>query len=291
MDQRRPAKTGLRTQDIDCRLRHLFVLGRHHSAHTDRADQLAICHDGKAALKRGDSFNREEHLTSADNHVLNSFRGTLEMYGSFGLSNRDIHAAKLCVVQLLKQNQTGAGIHNCDCDIPVILSRFRFSRGHRSFSIFEGDVFCRAVHPVLLFLPSGPPAGPPSVLLLDRPPAGPPTELQFKSSIWYSDCMALEIGQIRHVGLFTATVKQHARFYSEVWGLDQFSETADAVYFRGSSPEPFIFSLHQNNTRGLHHIAYAMADENAVRRAASVLRESGVRIVEDPHVLQEPGGG
>ncbi|PYS39529.1 MAG: extradiol ring-cleavage dioxygenase [Acidobacteria bacterium] len=103
--------------------------------------------------------------------------------------------------------------------------------------------------------------------------------------------MALEIGQIRHVGLFTATVKQHARFYSEVWGLDQVSETADAVYFRGSSPEPFIFSLHQNNTRGLHHIAYAMADENAVRRAASVLRESGVRIVEDPHVLQEPGGG
>ena len=76
----------------------------------------------------------------------------------------------------------------------------------------------------------------------------------------------MEIGQIRHVGLFTATVKQHARFYSEVWGLDQVSETADAVYFRGSSPEPFIFSLHQNNTRGLHHIAYAMADENAVRR-------------------------
>jgi catechol 2,3-dioxygenase-like lactoylglutathione lyase family enzyme len=103
--------------------------------------------------------------------------------------------------------------------------------------------------------------------------------------------MALEIGQIRHVALFTPSVKEHARFYSEVWGLDQVSETADAVYLRGSSSEPFILSLHQNKTRGLHHIAYAMPNENAVRRAVSVLQERGVRIVEEPRFLDEPGGG
>jgi catechol 2,3-dioxygenase-like lactoylglutathione lyase family enzyme len=103
--------------------------------------------------------------------------------------------------------------------------------------------------------------------------------------------MALEIGQIRHVGLFTPRLKEHARFYCDVWGLDQVSETADAVYLRGSSPEQFILSLHAADARGLHHIAYAMADDSAVRHAASRLTASGVRIVDGPHVLDEPGGG
>ena len=103
--------------------------------------------------------------------------------------------------------------------------------------------------------------------------------------------MALEIGPIRHVALFTPSLKEHARFYSDIWGMDQVSETADAVFLRGSSPEQFILSLHRHNTRGLHHIAYAMADENAVRGAASFLKQAGVRIVAGPQRLDAPGGG
>jgi catechol 2,3-dioxygenase-like lactoylglutathione lyase family enzyme len=103
--------------------------------------------------------------------------------------------------------------------------------------------------------------------------------------------MALEIGQIRHVGLFTPHLKEHARFYIDVWGLDQISEVADAIYLRGSSSEPFILSLHRRATRGLHHIGYAVSDDAAIYDAASFLRESGVRVVEEPHSLDEPGGG
>jgi len=103
--------------------------------------------------------------------------------------------------------------------------------------------------------------------------------------------MALEIGQIRHVGLFTPSLKEHAGFYREVWGLDQINETEDAVYLRGSCSEQFILSLHASQRRGLHHIAYAMPDERAVRDAASKLTASGIRIVGDPHNLDEPGRG
>jgi catechol 2,3-dioxygenase-like lactoylglutathione lyase family enzyme len=103
--------------------------------------------------------------------------------------------------------------------------------------------------------------------------------------------MALEIGQIRHVGLFTPSLKEHARFYSEIWGLDRVGESGDAVYLRGSSAEHFVLSLHASNGRGLHHIGYAMSDESAVWKAASVLKESGVRIVGEPDGLDEPGGG
>jgi catechol 2,3-dioxygenase-like lactoylglutathione lyase family enzyme len=103
--------------------------------------------------------------------------------------------------------------------------------------------------------------------------------------------MALEIGQIRHVGLFTPRLKEHALFYSHVWGLEKVHESAGAVFLRGSSPEHFILSLHQGRARGLHLIAYTMQNDDAVQRAADALKACGVRIVEEPHRLDEPGGG
>jgi catechol 2,3-dioxygenase-like lactoylglutathione lyase family enzyme len=103
--------------------------------------------------------------------------------------------------------------------------------------------------------------------------------------------MALKIGRIRHVGLFTPDLPEHARFYAEVWGLDVVSKTPDAIYLRGRSSEPFILSLHRKNTRGLHHIAYAMRDEDEVSHAAAHLQNNGVRIIQEPGPLDEPGCG
>ena len=103
--------------------------------------------------------------------------------------------------------------------------------------------------------------------------------------------MAMEIRHIRHIGLFTTSLEEHARFYSDVWGLERVAATTDAVFLRGSSSEHFILSLHQSGRRGLHHIAYAMSGDDAVRRAAGSLKEAGVRLVEEPHELNEPGGG
>src|SRR2546427_7473644 len=103
--------------------------------------------------------------------------------------------------------------------------------------------------------------------------------------------MTLEIGQIRHVGLFTASLEEHVRFYCDVWGLDRVEETIDAVFLRGSSPERFILSLHRSGRRGLHHIGYTMPNDDAVRRAAALLKDAGVRILEEPHRPGEPAGG
>src|SRR2546426_1889940 len=87
--------------------------------------------------------------------------------------------------------------------------------------------------------------------------------------------MSVEITHIRHVGLFTPNLEEHARFYSDVWGLERVAGTPDAVFLRGSSPEQFILSLHQGKARGLHHIAYAMAGEEEVRHAARALKAAG----------------
>ncbi len=103
--------------------------------------------------------------------------------------------------------------------------------------------------------------------------------------------MPLSIAQIRHVGLFTPSLEEHARFYSDVWGLQRIAESHDAVFLRGVSAEQFLLSLHRGPIRGLHHIGYAMADDDAIRRAAVSLKAAGVKIVEDPQTLDEPGGG
>jgi len=103
--------------------------------------------------------------------------------------------------------------------------------------------------------------------------------------------MALEIRQIRHVGLFTPSLEAHGKFYSSVWGLDPVQESSDVIYLRGSSPEPFILSLHRSKALGLHHIAYALDDQAAVQRAAEYLKQAAVRLIEEPHNLSEPGGG
>jgi len=103
--------------------------------------------------------------------------------------------------------------------------------------------------------------------------------------------MAPKIGAIRHVGLFTPALEAHAHFYSDIWGLDVVQQTPDTIYLRGSSSEPFILSLHRSDRLGLHHIAYAVADEAEVLSVASELNEAGVRIVREPSRREEPGGG
>lgn len=103
--------------------------------------------------------------------------------------------------------------------------------------------------------------------------------------------MALQVGPIRHVGLFTPNLEEHARFYVDVWGLQQIDAAPGAVFLRGSSTEHFILSLFRGTARGLHHIAYAMPTEEAVRRASEVLIQAGVRIIQQPSRLDGPCGG
>jgi catechol 2,3-dioxygenase-like lactoylglutathione lyase family enzyme len=84
-------------------------------------------------------------------------------------------------------------------------------------------------------------------------------------------------------------MEEHVRFYSDVWGLDKIREADGAVYFRGAADEPYVFSLHKSSRRGVHHVAYGMANPQEVRTAAASLQQAGVRIVEGPRSLDEPG--
>ncbi len=108
---------------------------------------------------------------------------------------------------------------------------------------------------------------------------------------WYFEGMGLGLTHIRHIGLFSTNITDHARFYSNVWGLQTVAEDNDRVYFRGSSPEFHLLSLHRSQARGIHHIAFGMRNTAEVDRAAQELKKAGVQVIEGPLALDEPGGG
>jgi catechol 2,3-dioxygenase-like lactoylglutathione lyase family enzyme len=103
--------------------------------------------------------------------------------------------------------------------------------------------------------------------------------------------MGLEITHLRHVGLFTPDLVSHARFYSEIWGLQIVSQHEGSIYFRGASDEFYLLSLHASHRKGIRHISFGLPNDSAVNAAAETLRRTTVPILQEPTVLDEPGGG
>jgi catechol 2,3-dioxygenase-like lactoylglutathione lyase family enzyme len=97
--------------------------------------------------------------------------------------------------------------------------------------------------------------------------------------------------QIRHVGLFTPDLEGHIRFYTDIWGLQFVTRLEDAVYLRASSPEYYVLSLHKGAGKGIHHLGFGLDSSDAVNAAAASLKSSGVSLLEEPAMLEEPGGG
>lgn len=101
----------------------------------------------------------------------------------------------------------------------------------------------------------------------------------------------MKVQDIRHVGLLSSAMAAHSRFYLEAWGLQAAGEDQHARYFRGSSAEHHILSLHPADRRGLHHLAFSVDGNEAVDVAATELERRGTTIVAQPDELDEPGGG
>ena len=101
----------------------------------------------------------------------------------------------------------------------------------------------------------------------------------------------MKIRDIRHVALLSPAIAAQAGFYLRTWGLQSAGEDRHARYFRGSSSERHILSLHPAGRRGLHHLAFRVDGRDAVAAAATELKRRGVPIVAPPRELEAPGGG
>ena len=101
----------------------------------------------------------------------------------------------------------------------------------------------------------------------------------------------MNIKDIRHVGLLSPDLGGHSRFYLQVWGLESAGEDRHGRYFRGSSAEHHLLSLHPGDRRGLHHLAFSVSGHDEVDAAAVELEREGIVLVSGPEELDEAGGG
>ncbi len=80
-------------------------------------------------------------------------------------------------------------------------------------------------------------------------------------------------------------------FYVDNWGLKVAVERDGAIYFRGTSHEPFIYGLREDSTFGIDYINFGMSSRERLIALHQQLVQGGIQVVTPPAMLATPGGG
>jgi catechol 2,3-dioxygenase-like lactoylglutathione lyase family enzyme len=102
----------------------------------------------------------------------------------------------------------------------------------------------------------------------------------------------VEIDNLRYVGVSVPDYAVERSFVANVWGLPEVATDADVSYFAAEgSSNAYVYRVRSAPERALDVISFALRNEAAVDRKAERLAASGVRLISQPHRLNEPGGG
>src|ERR671933_262140 len=103
--------------------------------------------------------------------------------------------------------------------------------------------------------------------------------------------MAIQVKTVRHAGLVVPDAEDAVDFYEQVWGLRLVDDKDGAAYLRGTSSEHHLLAVYPGEGAGVHHVSLSLDNQAAVDAAAETLRAEGIPLVEEPHAINEPGGG
>lgn len=102
----------------------------------------------------------------------------------------------------------------------------------------------------------------------------------------------VDITHLRYLGLAVPDLGAERAFAAGIWGLPQVAADGDLAYFAAEgSPNAYILRLRSAPDRRLDVVSFAVRTERAVDARAERLASSGVKLICEPHRLQEPGGG
>lgn len=95
---------------------------------------------------------------------------------------------------------------------------------------------------------------------------------------------------LRAVIMRAPKARETRDFYVDSWGLSVACETDDAVYFRGTGPEPFIYGLCDGATYGIDEICFGMSSAARIDALHTHLVTRGLPATI-PGPMTTPGGG
>ncbi len=96
---------------------------------------------------------------------------------------------------------------------------------------------------------------------------------------------------LRSVQLRIPTLTESSDFYSEVWGLSVVEQDHDDTWLRGTGENHHVLQLSRAERNGLGRISFAVRTRAEVDEAARRLFARGVPVMQEPHALEEAGGG
>ncbi len=100
------------------------------------------------------------------------------------------------------------------------------------------------------------------------------------------------VNKLRYVAVAVTDLASERKFLTDIWGLREVAGDGDIVYFAAeTSTEPFIYRLRQADEKRLDLISFGTESSADVDEIAARLRDSGVQLISEPHILDAPGGG
>ncbi len=94
---------------------------------------------------------------------------------------------------------------------------------------------------------------------------------------------------LRGIELGVADLDRSAKFYGDIWGLDELAPDGETRHFRATGAEHHVLTLRQSAKAGLLGVYFAARDRDAVNRLHAKARAQGVDTAETP--AQQPRGG
>ena len=100
-----------------------------------------------------------------------------------------------------------------------------------------------------------------------------------------------KLTSLRSVELGVPDVRADAKFYSEVWNLEQVAEREGAVYLRGTGAHHHILALHPRSKVEMLGVTFTARSKRDLELVRATVMSSGAAAVTPIAPLTEPGGG
>lgn len=96
---------------------------------------------------------------------------------------------------------------------------------------------------------------------------------------------------LRSVELIVRDPIEAARFYVDAWGLVEAGRTSDAVWLRGTGPDPYVLRLRRGEAVAIESMTFRAAPSTNLRALRQRMIDAGARAERDIAPLDDVGGG
>ncbi|MER0478243.1 VOC family protein [Streptomyces sp. Edi2] len=100
------------------------------------------------------------------------------------------------------------------------------------------------------------------------------------------------ITHLRHIDVAMPNFAEQCQFYTELWGLTEAAgDTGVSFLAAEGSPEQYVVRLRRDEQKRTDLIAFGAASTADIDTLAAQLIAQGVKLVQEPKLLDTPGGG